>query len=126
MSKTLQMQSLSAAESHYLAEMTCTTLKSMRNHEAFKLFFEHVELIRNQAGCTEEPSLPRKRKALKRFETGDGDSYHSPSVEEHYCRQYFEAVDSAFSSINYRFDQPGYAIYQKRSFSVMRRLKNYL
>ena len=40
LSKTLQMQSLSAAESHYLAEMTCTTLKSMRNDEAFKLFFE--------------------------------------------------------------------------------------
>ena len=69
LSKTLQMHSLSAAESHYLAEMTCTTLKSMRNDEAFKLFFERVELLRNQVGCTEEPSLPRKRKAPKRFET---------------------------------------------------------
>ena len=113
LSKTLQMQSLSAAESHYLAEITCTTLKSMRNDEAFELFFEHAEFLQNQVGCTEEPSLRRKRKAPKRFETGDGDSYHSPSVEEHYRRQYFEAVDSAVSSINDRFDQPGYAIYQK-------------
>ena len=104
LSKTLQMQSLFAAESHYLAEMTCTKLKSMRNDEAFKLFFERVELLRNQVGCTEEPSLPRKRKAPKRFETGDGDSYHSPSVEQHYLGQYFEAVDSAVSSINDLFD----------------------
>ena len=35
-------KTLSAAESHSLTEMICTTLKSMRTDEAFKLFFERV------------------------------------------------------------------------------------
>lgn len=58
-------------------------------------------------GCTEQPKAP------KWFETGDGDGYHSPSVEERYRRQYYEAVDSAVSSIIDRFDQPGYAMYKR-------------
>ena len=112
LSKTLQTQSLSAAESHGLAEMTCTTLKRMRSDEAFKLFFGRVEALRIQAGI-EEAKLPRKRRAPKQLEVGDGDCYHSPTVEEHYRRQYYEALDLAVSSISDRFDQPGYAVYQK-------------
>lgn len=92
--------------------MTCTTLKSMRTDEAFELFFERMELFRVHT-AVEEPTLPRKRKAPKRFESGDGDGYHSSTVEEHYRRQYFEVLDLAVSSITDRFDQPGYAIYQK-------------
>ena len=40
------------------------------------------------------------------------DGYHSPTIQEHYHQQYFEAIDLAVSSIQDRFDQPGYAIYQ--------------
>ena len=56
--------------------------------------------------------LPRKRKAPKHLEYGDGEGYHSLTTKEHYRTQYFEAIDLAISSIQDRFDQPGYAIYK--------------
>ena len=61
----------------------------------------------------EEASLPRRRKTPKRFECGDGEAYHSSTVEEHYRRQYFEVLDLAVCSITTHFDQPGYTIYTK-------------
>ena len=64
LSKTLQLQSLSAAESHRLAEMTCLTLRGMRTEQAFDLFFQRLELLCHQASV-EEPSLPRRRKMPK-------------------------------------------------------------
>lgn len=111
LSKTLQHQSLSAAQAQDIAELTVKTLKGIRTDEAFELFFQLVECLRNRTD-TEEPSLPRKRKAPKRLEVGDGDHYYSPTIQEHYRRQYFEAIDLAVSSIQDRFDQPGYAIYR--------------
>ena len=62
LSKTLQTPSLSAAEAQGLAELTVKTLVSMRTDEAFELFFNLVEGIREATGTT-EPPLPRKRKA---------------------------------------------------------------
>ena len=111
LSKTLQKQSLSAVEAQTLAEMTVKTLKNMRTDEAFVLFFKLVKQLSVRTD-TAEPSLPRKRKAPKRFEVGEGDGYHSSTVEEHYRRQYFEALDHTISSIQERFDQPGYDIYR--------------
>ena len=57
------------------------------------------------------PALPRKRNAPIRYD-GNGQSYHSPTVEEHYRVKYFEVIDLAINSIQYRFDQPGYRIYR--------------
>ena len=111
LSRTLQKQSLSAAEAQDIATLTVKTLKDMRTDEAFGLFFERVELLCNSTD-TEGPSLPRKRKAPKDLEVGHGDAYHSPTIQEHYRRQYFEAIDMAYARIQVRFDQPGYAIYR--------------
>ncbi len=111
LSKTLQHQSLSAAQAQDIAELTIKTLRGMRTDEAFELFFDLVEHLRNHTN-TEEPSLPRKRKAPKRLEVGSGDHYHSPTIQEHYRQQHFEAIDLAVSSIQDRFDQPGYAVYR--------------
>lgn len=58
---------------------------------------------------TAGPSLPRKRKAPKRYEVGEAEGYHSPTVEEQYRRYYFEAIDLVTHAIDERFDQPGYA-----------------
>ena len=58
------------------------------------------------------PVLPRNRKAPSQLEVGSGDGFHSTTVEERYCRQYFEALDLAISGIRKRFDQPGYAVYK--------------
>ena len=111
LSATLQKQSLPAAEAQSIAEMTIKTLEGMRSDEAFGLFFKLVECVRKSTD-TEEPSLPRKRKAPRRFEIGDGEGYHSLTVEEHYRTMYFEALDYAVSGIKEHFDQPGYKIYK--------------
>ena len=55
LSKTLQKQSLSAAEAQTIAEMTVKTLKGIRTDEAFELFFQLLERIRDSTD-TEEPS----------------------------------------------------------------------
>ena len=68
------------------------------------------------------PVLPRKRNAPIRYDDGNGQSYHSPTVDEHYRVKYFEAIDLAINSIQYRFDQPGYTIYEaKRLFNRIER-----
>lgn len=67
LSKTLQGKALSAAEGQAVAKLTV------------KLFFGNVECIRKRTDVN-EPCLPRKRKAPRRFEVGEGVHYHPPSV----------------------------------------------
>ena len=111
LSKTLQNESLSAAEAQVIADQTVETLKRMRSDEMFELFWKHVECLRVRTD-TDEPTLPRKRKAPRRYEVGDGESHHSNTVEDHYRQNYFEAIDLAVTSIEDRFNQPGYLLYQ--------------
>ena len=107
LSKTLQKQSLSAAEAQDLAKLTNETLKNFRTDE---LFFQLIERLSDKVE-KDGPTLPRKRKAPKCYEIGEG-GYHSPTVSDHYRLLYFEAIDLTTSGINNCFDQPGYAIYQ--------------
>ena len=86
----------------------CTTVRNMNTEEAFDLFFQKMDLLQQETGA-QEPSLPRKRKTPRRFETACP-GYHSNSVEQHYGQVYFEVLDSAVSSITNHFDQPGYSI----------------
>ena len=111
LSRALQKQSMSATDGQEIAQMSLETLKGMRTDEAFSLFFALVGQSCQHAG-TNESVLPRKRKAPSRLEVESADGFHSTTVEEHYRRQYFEALDLAISGIRKRFDQPGYAVYK--------------
>ena len=113
LSKTIQHENMSASEAQVIAKQTIRTLEKMRADEQFTLFFEYVNKVRENTH-TDEPTLPRKRKMPSRFEEGQDDVYHSPTVEERYRRIYFEVLDLAVSSIKERFDQPGYVLYLKR------------
>ena len=97
---------MSAAEAQEIAKLTTDILKGMRNDDASKLFFQLVESICEKTD-TEEASLPRKYKAPRRLEVGEGESYHSATIEEHYCQNYFEALDLAITGIEERFNQLG-------------------
>ena len=108
---TLQSQSLSAAEALSIAQMTIKTLESMRSDNVFKLFFGLMEHVCESTG-TDAPTLPRKRKALSRFEIGLGEGYHAQTTEDYYRSIYFEALDYVVSSIKDRFDQPGFKVYK--------------
>ena len=83
----------------------------MRNDDVFKVFFQLVETMRVKTD-TEEATLLRKRKAPRRLEVGEGESYHSATIEELYRQKYFEALDLAITGIEERFHQPGYTIYK--------------
>lgn len=111
LSKTLQKQSLFAAEGQEVASLTVKTLESMRNESDFHLFFQHLETLRAHTE-TDVPCLPRRRTAPQRLEIGEGVGYHASSVEEYYRAQYFEALDLAICGIKDRFDQPGYETYK--------------
>ena len=110
LSRTLQSQSLSAAQSYGLVKMTITTLQKMRTEENFDLFFQKLELLQQEHEI-DEPSLPRKRKRPSWFEPGNAEPHHSNTVADHYRRQYFEVLDLAVTGISSCFKQQGYATY---------------
>ena len=64
LSKTLQKQSLSAAEGQEVVRLTLQSLKNMKSADSFDMFLSLVEKVSQQSG-TEGPVLPRKRKAPK-------------------------------------------------------------
>ena len=97
LSKTLQKQSMSAAEGQSVAEVTVKTLKSMRTDENFTAFFDVCNCFCERTN-TNLPILPRKRKAPRRFEIGTEEGTHSATVEDHYRQAYFE-VDLAIAAI---------------------------
>ena len=100
------MPKLSSVEG--IAMLTVSTLESMRTPEKFNLFWEKVKKMRcHQELDVDDPQLPR-RKAPKHFEEGSGPSEFPLSVEEEYCRVYFEAIDLSVMSIRNRFDQKGF------------------
>ena len=109
LSKTLQKNSLFAAETQHFAALAVTTIRKMRSGEDFDLFFKLLFSMQ-ESTATNLPKLPRKRKAPSRFREGTGDGYHSPAVK-HYMLQCYEAVDSTIATIEKHFDQPGYVMY---------------
>ena len=110
MSKTLQKQSLSAAEAQHITAMSVTTLEKMRTADNFSLFYKVVLTLQDHTG-TDSPVLPRKRRAPQHLEVGDSTGYHSSTVEELYRRYNYEALDNAIGTIKDRFNQPGYVMY---------------
>lgn len=111
LSKALQQVDLSAAEGQALASMTVTTLQKLRNQDSFDLFWNKLNDSASKADVN-EPSLPRRRKAPKRFQIGHGEPEFPTSVADLYRQHYYEALDLIINCIKDRFDQPGYKVYK--------------
>ena len=79
LSTTLQSPSLTAADAHSIADLTCKTLDLIRNDECFDFFWEKVLSLHRHFEIS-EPCLPRNRKALRTLEVGtsEGDFHASP------------------------------------------------
>ena len=103
--------SAAAAQGQSKARLTVKILKAIRTDEAFDLFFGKVELSRQETG-TNPAVLPRKRSAPQRFEIGSEDGHHSRTVEDHFRPQFFEVLVIVINSIERRFEQRGYGMYQ--------------
>ena len=112
LSHTLQKADISAAEGQKIAGLTVKTLQSLRTDSNFQLFWEKITREADQQQVN-EPSLPRRRKTPRRFESGNTDGYSFASTPvDHYRWVYYEAIDLITTCINNRFDQPGYKIYR--------------
>ena len=72
LSKTLQSSTISAPEGQRVAQLTVTVLENMRTSEAFSLLWESFKR-KSSVLEIEEPSLPRRRRAPRRYEIGDGE-----------------------------------------------------
>ena len=110
--KTLQSPSLSAADSQQLAQLTCNTLERLRNQECFSLLWSKVSGMQEKLQI-DEPMLPRKRKAPRRYEVGDGQGTFLETVQDYFRAEYYVVIDAALACIRQRFDQPGYQTYRR-------------
>ena len=104
LSKTLQHKDLSATEVQEVADLSVRTLERMRGEQTFELFWTMVQQLASKFDVG-EPVLPR-RKAPRRLEIGLSEPEHPSSLQEHYCRIYYEALDLVINSIKNRFHQP--------------------
>ena len=56
----------------------------------------------------EPPTLPRKRKRPQRYESGSAEPEFHDSPKAYFKVSYFEGLDLVTTSIQERFDQPGF------------------
>ena len=112
LSRTLQASTLSACEGQRVVKMTLQSLQSIRSDECFDLFWEYIERRRSLADVS-SPTLPRRRKAPRRYEIGESAPEHPSSVQDHYRRIYFESIDLAVAAITARFNQKGFQMLHK-------------
>ena len=110
-SKSLQSKTISAAEGQKLAEMTIKVLSKIRSSEQLELFWASVTKIASTLDI-EEPCLPRISKRPRRYDSVS-EQYCPVTIEEHFCKHFFEILDFAINSIKSRFDQPGHSSYKK-------------
>ena len=108
LSKTL---SLSAAEDQKLTDLTCQTLEKIRNDKCFDLFWQRILQLQHELEV-QDPTLPRRSKAPRRYETGS-EGYVHASPKELYRKEYFSVLDLVVNYIKDRFHQPGYGVYQQ-------------
>ena len=91
--------------------MTVATLQTLRDDGMFDLFWKKVE-NHSLSLDVDEPKLPRKRKAPRRYEEGAAEPGFHDDCKQYFRINYFEALDLIISSVKETFDQPGYVIYK--------------
>jgi len=123
LSKSLQSPSLSATAGQNLARLTVSTLRSIRDDQSFQLLYESILLKAQQHPSVVEPTLPRKRRAPTRYETGSSEHTYPDTVQDHYRRIYFEVIDHLVNAIGERFNQPAFLIYHSLEDLLLKAIK---
>ena len=93
-------------------QTTKLTFQSIRSDQCFDLFWNYLETRRLSIDVP-DPTLPRRRKVLRRFETGEAAPEYLTNVKDHYRRIYYQAIDLITTAIANRFDQKGFQMLQK-------------
>ena len=110
LSRTLQKKEFPASEGQLVSGKTKTTLVGLRNETKFDDFWEKINQMAKDVDVN-DPTLPRKRKAPRRYEDGDATAEFPETPKAHYRRIYYEVLDLLIKSIEDIFDQPGYRVY---------------
>ena len=111
LSKALQCDTVSAAEAQDTAAMVVRTLQTLRNEEAFDLFWELKVNNSAEAFKVEQPELPRKRRIPNWFDDGIGEHEYHSEPKTYDRQEYYEALELSVGCIKDRFYQPGYLVY---------------
>ncbi len=101
-STNLQAKDTTVAEGTRGARLLRSHFTSLRSEAAFTAFYQHI--LKSSRGLTDEPVLPRYRKAPRRFDEG-AQQHRYTSPEDRYRQAYFEVLDHAGGEIEKRFDQ---------------------
>ena len=109
LSKSLQHDTITAAEGQQLAKLTIDVLKSICKEDKFKSFYDCVLLYQSEFDI-DAPTLTCKRRAPRRLQIGLPDGNFHSTPEANYRQIYYEALDLVIESINSRFNQPGYKV----------------
>ena len=88
LSKTLQSRDMSAAEAQQIAEMTVSTLQSVRNAKKFELFWTKVTKMASDVDVN-DPILPWQRKTPGRYDYGTAEGDFPTDVEALYRPIFF-------------------------------------
>ena len=110
LSKSLQHDTITAAEGQQLAKLTIDVLKSIRKEAKFKIFYDRVLLYQREFDI-DAPTLSRKRCAPRRLQIGLTDGNFHSIPEDNYRQIYYEALDLVIEAINSRLNQPGHKVY---------------
>ena len=119
LSKALQHKYMSASEGYDIAHLTVYTLSKLRTEDANDQFWGSIDTKLDNVDVN-EPTLPRRRKLPKLYETGDADYEYPSSSKDLYRQQYFEALDMAINYIQDRFDQLGFLRYRRLQDSLLK------
>lgn len=108
LSRTLRKTALSTAEAQPPG-ISDRTLQGLQMVEAWATFYTHVQHYK-RSSVSARQFFPGGGK-LRDNSDGNRDGFHTETAEDMYHVAYIEAIDLAISTIQDRFDQPGYAMY---------------
>lgn len=108
-STTLQSKDLTAQEAIKAVEMTIECFNRQRNELSFDDLYQKT--IEESEGLTQPPSLPRVRKAPKRFDSNCPPHTFSAPVD-FYRKIYYEVLDLMINELRRRFQHPSFVMLQ--------------
>lgn len=97
LSRSLQAATISACEGQGIVKKTVQSLQSIRNDEAYDLFWSYLERRCCKIDVS-APMLPRRKRAPQRLESGEAVPEYPDTEQDHYRRIYFKVIDCSHDS----------------------------
>ena len=101
-STNLQAVDVTVQEALRGAALLVSHLKSLRTETMYNRFYDHT--VEESGSLTEEPKLPRIRKAPRRIDHGSSPHIYA-CAKDMYRHAYYEALDLVSEEVERRFQQ---------------------